>query len=469
MTQNEAPDASRLFAEFVTTTRFEDLPAKAVASTKRSIFDTVGVMLAGGGPGANAQRIVQMLSRWGGTPSGTVIGHDVCLPAPQAAFANAAMAHQYDFDDVHDEAVAHPTSNSFAGALAAAEEIPGSTGRELLSSVLLGNEIVCRVGLAIKGSLYDYVWIWPAVVAIWGSTTASARVMGLNTQQLQSAYGLTLHQTGTTLECHHGPGSDVRGFRDGFGARNGVTASYMAKAGLRGDAAAFEGKYGFYGAFFRGEYDRERLIGGLGERYEAERISIKAWPSARETHATLQALIEVRERQNIDPASIEKVVLRVGETNLRFCEPGEARRRPTVRMDALCALPFCAGVALAHGSVPLAAFSDEGMVDSRVLALADRVTWQVDESLSEGTVEGGDVEVHLKNGQTYRHQVRHGIGHPDFPISDELLVRKFIDCAALAHRRPSDLKVRKFWDVVQNLENIQIDEFSAAIRSLTGT
>ncbi|XUK90424.1 MmgE/PrpD family protein [Bordetella pertussis] len=75
--------------------------------------------------------------------------------------------------------------------------------------------------------------------------------MGLTADQLQSAYGLTLHQTGTTLQCHHGPGSDVRGFRDGFGARNGVTAAYMARAGLRGDPEAFEGKYGFYGAFFR--------------------------------------------------------------------------------------------------------------------------------------------------------------------------------------------------------------------------
>lgn len=467
MNKNTVPDASGVFAKFATQTRFEDFPAKVIANTKRSIFDTVGVMLAGGGPDAQAHRIAQMLAAWGGAPTGTVIGHDMKLPAPHAAFANAAMAHQYDFDDVHDEAVAHPTSSSFSGALAAAQEMPGATGRELLASVLVGNEVVCRVGLAIKGALYDYVWIWPAVVAIWGATTASARVMGLTADQLQSAYGLTLHQTGTTLQCHHGPGSDVRGFRDGFGARNGVTAAYMARAGLRGDPEAFEGKYGFYGAFFKGEYDRERLLAGLGQHYAAERISIKAWASARETHATLQALLELRERHGIDPAAIERVVMRVGETNMRFCEPGAARRRPTVRMDALCALPFCASVALIHGGVPLGAFSENGMRDERVLALAERIAWQADEALSHGTVEGGDVEISLRNGQTFRHQVRHGMGHPDFPVSDELLVRKFIDCAALATCSVSESQVREFWEMVQKLEDISVAEFSAALRAFS--
>lgn len=466
MHSTTGPDASRVFADFVVGTKYEDLPAKAIAATKRSIFDTVGVMLAGGGPSATTHRIVAMLEKWGGAPTGTVIGHDVRLPAPHAAFANTAMAHQYDFDDVHDAAVAHPTSNSLGGALAAAEERPGSSGRELIQAVLSGNEVACRTGLAIKGSLYDYVWIWPAVVSIWGSTTASARMMGLSAEQLQSAYGLTLHQTGTTLQCHHGPGSDVRGFRDGFSARNGVTASYLAAAGLRGDPEAFEGKYGFYGAFFRGEYDRERLLGELGKRFEVERISIKAWASARETHATLQALLELRERHGIDQGAIERVVLRVGETNLKFCEPGAARRRPTARMDALCALPFCAAVALQHGSVPLSAFSDEGMRDARVLALADRIGWIEDKSLSEGTVEGGDVEVRLRDGRSFRHQVRHGIGHPDQPVSDELVIQKFIGCAAMASRPATEAEVRRFWDLVQNLDQVQVAEFTAAIRSL---
>ncbi len=459
-------DASRVLADYATAARFEDFPASAIAATKRSIFDTVGVMLAGGGPAANSTRVVKMLAGWGGTPSSSVIGHPMRLPAPHAAFANAATAHQYDFDDAHDAGATHPSGNSFSAALALAEE-RGASGRDLLTATLLGNEVVCRMGIAGEGALYDIAFLWPAITATWGATTAAGRIMGLDADTLQSAYGLTLHQTGTTLECLHRPGSDVRGLRDGFGARNGVTAACMAEAGLRGDPEALEGKYGFFAAFFNGRYNRERLLGQLGERYEVERITIKPWPSARETHATLQALLEMRERHRLDADAIEKVVMRVGATNLRFCEPAALRRRPAVRMDALCSLPFGAAVALCHGNVRLASFSPEGMQDARVLELAKRITWQADDGLSkDGTIEGGNVEIHLRSGGVVRHTVRHAMGHPDFPVSDEVVVRKFIDCAALAPHPPKQPQVRAFWSVVQQLEALRPGEFSQALRAI---
>ncbi|MGE4238959.1 MmgE/PrpD family protein [Ramlibacter sp.] len=460
-------DAGQVLAEYVTRARFEDFPATAIAATKRSIFDTVGVMLAGGGPAANAKGIVKMLAAWGGTPSSTVIGHEVKLPPPHAAFANAAMAHQYDFDDAHDAGATHPSGNSFAAALALAEE-RGANGRDLLTATLLGNEIVCRAGIAGEGALYDIEFLWPAITAIWGSTTAAGRLMGLDADTLRAAYGHTLHQAGTTLECLYRPGSDMRGFRDGLAARNGVTAAFLAEAGLRGDAEPFEGKYGFFGAFFKGRYNRERLVGELGKRYEVERITIKPWPSARETHATLQALLELRDRHRIEPDAIEKVVMRVGATNLGCCEPAELRRRPTVRMDALFSLPYGGAVALTHGHVRLSAFQPEGMKDERVLALAQRMTWEVNEAQShDGTIERGDVAIHLRNGDVLRHEVRHAMGHPDHPVSDDVLMRKFLDCAALAPRPPTEAQAREFWNVVQDLESLPAKAFGDALRSLS--
>ncbi|CFO08882.1 Uncharacterised protein [Bordetella pertussis] len=77
------------------------------------------------------------------------------------------------------------------------------------------------------------------------------------------------------------------------------------------------------------------------------------------------------------------------------------------------------------------------------------------------------MEISLRNGQTFRHQVRHGMGHPDFPVSDELLVRKFIDCAALATCSVSESQVREFWEMVQKLEDISVAEFSAALRAFS--
>src|SRR5437762_7013600 len=99
-------------ADHVCATRYEDLPVAAVAATKRSVFDILGVMLAGSGPDSSPSKLMPGLAAWGGAGQATVIGHPFRLPAPHAAFANGTMTHQFDFDDIHDGAVIHPTANT---------------------------------------------------------------------------------------------------------------------------------------------------------------------------------------------------------------------------------------------------------------------------------------------------------------------------------------------------------------------
>jgi 2-methylcitrate dehydratase PrpD len=462
--QSAPPALTALLAEHLCRVQYEDLPMSALAATRRSIMDTVGVMLAGSGPAASASKLVRMLAQWGGAPQCTVIGHTLRLPAPHAAFANGAMAHQYDFDDTHDEAVAHPTANSLAAGLAVAEALGDCKGRELLRAMTLANDLVCRFGLAIRGSLYEYAWTRPPIIGIWGATAAAAVLLGLDRERTMWAFGHTLHQTGNTLECLYAPGSDVRGLRDGFSARNGVTAAYMAAAGVRGDTTAIEGRFGLFNAFFRGEYDPDVITAELGRRFEGERVSIKPWPSARETHATIRAVLELRAMHAVAPADVAEVRLHVGQTNLEFCEPAAARRRPQGRMDALSSLPYAVAVALAHGSMPLSAYTADGLQDPTVLALAERVSWQLDEARSlDGTIEGARVQLRTKSGKTFEHEVRHGAGHPDDPLSEDMLRAKFRDCAVMARRAISDAEIDRLQAAVTLLDQGSVAEFARAI------
>lgn len=464
----DAKDVSAEFSRHLAGARLEALPAGTIAATKRSIFDTVGVMLAGSGPHGSAWRIIEMLAQWGGTPSSTVVGHALRLPAVHAAFANGSMAHQFDFDDTHDAAVAHPTANSLSAGLAVAETLPDCSGAELLKAIAYANDIVCRLGLALTGKMYDYSWVTPPMLGIWGATAVSAVLLKLKPEEIESAFGFTLHQTASSLECVYAPGSDVRGMRDGFSARNGVTAAYMARAGVHGERTAFEGRFGLFRAFFRGDYRREPLVADLGKRFEGQYVSIKPWPSARECHATLQAILDLRQDKKILPANVERVTLHVGATNLEFCEPAEARRKPPRRMDALSSLPFAVAVALKHGSVPLLAYSEQGLRDPELLALTQRVHWKVDEQRSsDGTIEGATVAIELRDGKKHKHTVRHGAGHPDAPLSDDIVIRKFQDCGQMAHRPIDEGAGQRFWSQVQDLERMSVREFAAAVAALT--
>ena len=110
----------------------------------------------------------------------------------------------------------------------------------------LGNDLVCRVALAIHGGLIDYPWFRAPVVGLFGTTAASAKLLGASAEQHQEALGLTLPLISCTRASLHHGGSSVRSIRDGLIYRNGVLAAELAMRGVLGDKAVFEGPFGFY-------------------------------------------------------------------------------------------------------------------------------------------------------------------------------------------------------------------------------
>ena len=84
-------------------------------------------------------------------PAG-ILGLARRVPAPQAAFANAALIHILDFDDIHDEARLHPTPVALSAALAAAS-LCDAGGKRVLEATVLGDELICRLGAMIGPSL----------------------------------------------------------------------------------------------------------------------------------------------------------------------------------------------------------------------------------------------------------------------------------------------------------------------------
>lgn len=461
-TRGQEKDASAAFAAFVAATSFDRLPADLVEATKNAILDTIAVILAGSGASA-AIGVRRMVSSWGGHPHSTLIGAAERLPPVAAAFVNAAAAHQYDFDDTHDEAVVHPTANSFTAALALAEAAEGAAGRDLLTAIACANEITCRLGLALTGNLFDYPWTRPPVLGTFGAAAAAAHVLGLAPDRIRSTFGLTLHQACNTLECLYAPGSEVRGLRDGFSARNGVTAALMAGQGIVGDGSAFEGRFGLFNAFFCGDYRPAILTDGLGERWEAANISIKPWPSARETHAAIHAALELKRTHGFEAGDLRDVLLTVGRPNLEFCEPGDQRRRPARRMDALSSLPFAIATALTKGRVTLQGYTDEAIRDPATLALAARIRWQLDAGIEEGTIEGGRIRLTLADGRVLDGAARHGFGHPGTPLPAQVRLAKLDDCVAMMPNPLPPERVQRIVEVVAALDTLPVSALTAAL------
>jgi len=453
--EKRGPDAAELFARHLARVACADLPKAVVEAAKASILDTLACVYAGTAC-ADVVTIGGLMHRWGGEAASTVIGGGGAkLPPASAVMVNGAAIHQYDFDDTHDQAVCHPTSATLVPALAVAEARGGVSGRDLVTAVALGNDLVSRVGLATAGRMFDHPWFRAPVIGIFGATAAAAKVLGASESQHLEALGLTLPQVAGTWASLHHKGSSVRSIRDGLVYRNGVLAAELAMLGVRGDREVFDGPYGYYHAFFRGEYDRAALLDGLGEHYETTRISLKPWPSIRHLHTTLTAVAEILERHRLAFDDIAEVVLSVGEINQDRCRPVAPGSVPANAIDLLGNMHFAVAALVMHGGLPLALYRDTALAD-RVIAVAmPKVRWRYEARFDGNwTFEPGRAEIVTRGGERFEASCDVALGHPERPMSEAQRHAKFLDCAASAARPVDAKRAREIIDLVERLETL---------------
>ena len=180
--------AAQRCTEFTTSLRFEDIPADVVEAAKYHLLDTLGCGLAAHALGVATEGRTVM-AELGGDGQATVIGLDGGLPAPNAAFANGMLCHGLDFDDTHSDSVSHVSVVTCPVALAAGEAA-GASGREVLTAIVAGNEVVTRIGMAASGQFHKRGFHPTALCGIFGATAAAARLGGLDADAATSALGL---------------------------------------------------------------------------------------------------------------------------------------------------------------------------------------------------------------------------------------------------------------------------------------
>src|SRR5205809_6475955 len=169
--------AAQRIAAWTGTLAYDAIPPDVVEAAKLHLLDTAGCGLAAHGLGVATEGRAAM-AELGGEQQASVIGLDGGLPAPNAAFANAMLCHGLDFDDTHSDSVSHVSAVVGPASLAAAEAA-GAEGRELITAIVAGNEVVTRVGMAASGAFHKRGFHPTAVCGIFGGTAAACRLGGV--------------------------------------------------------------------------------------------------------------------------------------------------------------------------------------------------------------------------------------------------------------------------------------------------
>jgi 2-methylcitrate dehydratase PrpD len=423
-------DAAFSFARIFANTKYEDLPPDVVEATKKEILDLLGVAL-GGASEPGATHVCALVREWGGKEESSIIGSKQKVPAPNAAQANATMAHALDFDDVHEAAVMHPGIASIPVVLAVGEARGGLSGKELIAGTALGVDMMCRLALATTPgkSPIELGWHLTSLFGFMGSAATAARVMGLSEEKIVDAIGIGYHQCAGNGQCVK-DGALTKRLGPGFAIKGGITAALLAKAGVTGAKNAFEGEWGLYKQYMHGDYSREILTADLGKRFEGANVVIKPYPCCRGVHPAIDAALALVTDEDIRGKDIKEIVLSVTDAHLSLlCQPLNAKRSPRSPVDAQFSIPWGVATAIVKRHVGLDDYTESAIRNREVLEVTGKMRVEVDNMLHKPGPEPTRVKIITTEGKTFAQVVENPLGSLERPMSFDDCARKFADCA----------------------------------------
>src|SRR3989338_8419644 len=281
---------------------FENLPKEVIHEVKKRVIDSLGCAMGAfnSKPCKIARDVANLYS---GKFAATILGTKNKSSVSLASFSNCAMVRYLDFNDTYlSKEPAHPSDNICA-ALAIAEA-ENSSGKELITAIVLGYEIQCRLcdAASLRSKGWDHV-----TYGAFSSGLVASKLMDLNIEQTVHTLGISGVANIALRQTRTGELSMWKGCEFANTARNAVFAAILAKHGMTGPSPIFEGEKGFMklvsGYFELGDF------GGKESHFKILDTYIKFYPAEYHSQSAIEAALKLKsEIGDID--TIESIEVR---------------------------------------------------------------------------------------------------------------------------------------------------------------
>lgn len=431
---------------------YNKIPDKVLETTKTLVLDAYGVVIAG--TRTNEGRIAQEFSRqMGGSGGATVVGIGRTQDPVSAALANGVMGYSLGLTDTHSLSITHPGCSIVPAAIAVAEH-EGLSGKELLKAVIMGYEVVTRLGRAINPSHRARGFHTSATCNPFGAAVACALLLGCTRDELAWALGIAGSTSSGLFEFRKN-GDMTMAFHGGWPAHSGVTAAYMAKKGFTGPKTIFEGQDGFLKAM-ADKYDADLINKDFGQSFAVDDMSLRAYCACRYAHTAIEALEVIKRRRKVEPDKVAEIIVHTHKTAIvQETEP-----------DTLTGARLCAGFALAQAiqyGPKLTEIEPHELCDAKVLSLYNKVQMIEDPEMTAKfpTLWTSKLQIRYTDGSIDEETVHYAKGDPLNQMSAAEVVYKF---KSITSHALDESKVNGFIDGVGNLENISVPELMKYLR-----
>src|SRR6185437_6802230 len=211
------------------------------------------------------------------------------------------------------------------------------------------------------------------------------------------------------------------------------------EAGFTASPDALEHPQGFLSAVSpAGNVDRSDPVSlGTEWRILSQGLGIKKYPTCYCTHRSIDAMLDLMQRQPLKPGDIKQMTVSISENFSTILR----NHAPDTGLAAKFSMEFAVSSAVIARRVGLAELTDDFVRRPDVQALMGRVRIAL--------ADGGTVETE---------QVRRATGHPTRPLSDAQLYEKFRDCLEVGK---SQVPAEALFQRLRDMQQLQARQITA--------
>lgn len=431
-------------ADFIKSASFSDLSESAKKQLKIRLLDSLGTAI-GAIEGPPVQAIRKMLNDFGGSQQSTLIGGGKTT-SDRAALYNSGLVRYLDFNDSYlaKGETCHPSDN--IGSILAAGETTELSGKDFLTALGVAYQIQCRLSdeAPVRDKGFDHT--------TQGSYAVAAGVSkALRLDQEKTANAIAI--AGTALNAlrvtRTGALSNWKGLAYPHTAFGGTHAALLAKYGITGPPAVFEGNKGFMDSI-AGEFsidwqseDLERVTNTIIKKYNAEIHS----------QSSIEGMIELKNKHGFTADEVDKIEIEIFDVAYHIIGGGEEGDKTIVRTkeEADHSLQYMVSAALLDGQVMPEQYKQDRIEADDIQSLLQKVKVSPKQEYSDRFPDEMPTKltVHLKSGETHSIEKRDYEGFHTCPMSWETIIQKF---EGLAEPYTKSKLREQIVETVQNFE-----------------
>lgn len=433
-------------------TRFEQFDDAALEKAKERVIDVIGCAI-GGSDGPGCRPLIDLVLDWGGKEEATILVHGKRAPAGHAAMVNSVMARSYDFEPAGPvvdgkSTPAHLSGTTVPTALAVGEQ-EGSTGKEFLSALILGDDLASRI-IAASNLNIDSGWDCTGTANAFGAVAIASRLYRLNEQQTLNAFGIVINQMAGTFQNIF-DGAHAFKLPQGLSSRDGIFSAILAKKGFTGVKDPLFSKHGYFSLYTQ-SCSPEYLTRNLGRAFYADQ-TFKPYPCCRSNHAAIDCVLDLVRSNDIDPNKIERISVEVSSKAFNFAVGQPFKIRDVPQVDAAFSLQYTVASTLLRKSVRLEHFTDSLILEPEIMELVEKIS--LSPNLPSAEPNGAVVKIIMKNGETFEKSIDVPKGSELFtPLTRDEKREKFLENIHFSRTLPLE-QAKKALTVLDKIEHVE--------------